>query len=199
MDLLNDVGYFDPAQSTKPVSFVTKQLYPVHIKDVSVKEVMVKGKYKAKVYNLTCEVANECSNNSYDTIDQKTKQPTTIPGSSYVGKELKSKGFFMFLNPQPGDDFQANNGANESYLAFCESLGVELKEVEIEIDGETRKVKQFPILDKDNILGKPALAYVDRESWTDSDGNKRFSYKAKWFNKWEDGVMKDYHSDDIPF
>ena len=200
MEILNsDVGYYDPSQSTKPVSFVTKQLYPMHIKDVSIKEVGVKGKYKAKVYNFTCEVASECSNNTYETMDVKTKEPITIPGSSYVGKEIKSKGFFMFLNPKPGDDFQANNGANESYLSLCESLGIEMNDVEIEVDGEKRVVKEFPVLSKDNLVGKPALGYVDKESWTDMDGNKRVSYKVKGFNLWYEGVMKDYYSDDVPF
>ena len=199
MDLLNDVGYFDPAESTKPVSFVTKQLYPSHIKNVDVREVMVKNKWKAKVYNFTCEIANECSNNEYSTIDPKTKEQTTIPGTSYVGKEIKSRGIFMFLNPKEGDDFQPNNGANEGYLSFCESIGIELKEVVIEFNGEERKVKEFPVLDKDNCIGKPVLSYIDKESWTDSDGNKRFSYKARYFNKWEDGQDKDYYSDDIPF
>ena len=199
MDLLNDVGYFDPAESTKPVSFVTKQLYPSHIKDVDVREVRVKNKYKAKVYNFTCEIANECSNNEYSTLDPETKESTTIPGSSYVGKEVKSKGVFMFLNPQKGDDFEANNGANDGYLSFCESIGVDLKEVEIKVGGKKRKVKEFPVLTKDNCIGKPILSYIDRETWTDNDGNKRFSYKARWFNKWEDGQDKDYYSDDVPF
>ena len=105
----------------------------------------------------------------------------------------------MFLNPKEGDDFQPNNGANEGYLSFCESIGIELKEVVIEFNGEERKVKEFPVLDKDNCIGKPVLSYIDKESWTDSDGNKRFSYKARYFNKWEDGQDKDYYSDDIPF
>jgi hypothetical protein len=195
-DFTNDVGYYDPADSPEP--FVAKMLYPAHIKDVTSREVAVKGKYKARVFDFICEVASECANNEYIREDSDGSKET-ISGSKYVGKEFRSKGIFMFLTPKDGDNFQSNNGANENYLAFCESIGVEMKDVEIEINGEKRTVKQFPVLEKENLLGKPVMAYIDIETWKSRDGEERFSYKAKWFNKWEEGQEKDYISDEIPF
>ena len=195
-DLENEVGYFDPADSPEP--FVAKQLYPAHIKDVVSREVMVKNKYKARVYDLTCEIASECSDNEYVKKDE-VGNDVTVSGVKFVGKEFKSKGIFMFLTPKEGDKFHSNNGANENYLTFCESIGVEMKDIEIEVDGEKRTVKQFPVLNKDNLMGKPVMAYIDTEEWKTKDGEKRTSFKAKWFNKWEEGQEKDYISDDIPF
>jgi uncharacterized OsmC-like protein len=195
-DFTNDVGYYDPADSPEP--FVAKMLYPAHIKNVTSREVAVKGKYKARVYDLTCEVASECSDREYIRVE-KDGTETIVPGSKYVGKEFKSKGIFMFLNPKEGDSFQSNNGANERYLSFCESMGIEMKDIEIDVNGEKRTVKQFPILEKDNLLGKPVISHIDIETWKTKDGEERYSYKATYFEQWKEGQEKDYISDDIPF
>ena len=38
--------YYDPKENTR-VSFITKQLYPMHAKDVEIKEVDVRSKFRA--------------------------------------------------------------------------------------------------------------------------------------------------------
>ena len=58
--------YYDPKENTR-VSLIPKQLYPMHIKKVQTREVDVKSKYKAKVYNIVYEIAEECSKHKYDT------------------------------------------------------------------------------------------------------------------------------------
>ena len=114
----NAMNYYDPKEDSPRVSLIPKQLYPMHITGVDIREVNVKGKYKAKVYNLFGTIAKECAKFNYDS-------PTgQINGSTFVGRELRFNGIFMFLNPSPGDDFEANNGANEKYLRFCENVGV---------------------------------------------------------------------------
>ena len=104
-------------------------------------------------------------------------------------------GIFMFLNPQPGDSFKANNGGNEKYLAFCEAIKINCPEIEVDVDGEKRMVKQFPELSEDEIVGSPIRGFVDIEEYKDKDGETRKSFKVKHFSDWADG-KKD---DGVPF
>ena len=100
------MNYYDPKEN-KQVSLIATQLYPMHAKKVTTREVNVKGKYKAKVYNIIYRIAEECSQHKFSTPNGE------VNGSVFVGKELYSTGIFMFLNPKPGDTFESNNGANE--------------------------------------------------------------------------------------
>ena len=47
----NNMHYYDPKENQR-VSLIPKQLYPMHCKEVTTRVVDVKGKYKAKVYNI---------------------------------------------------------------------------------------------------------------------------------------------------
>ena len=185
------MNYYDPKENTR-VSFVVKQLYPMHAKKVRTGEVPVKGKYKAKVYNIIYEIAKECSEHKYST------ESGEINGSAFIGKQIYATGIFMFLNPKPGDDFEANNGANERYLRFCETIRVNCPEVEVDVDGEKRMVKQFPELTDSEIIGKPILGFIDTEEYV-KDGETRTSYKVKDFTDWKDGKVKDFELADLPF
>ena len=51
--------YYDPKENTR-VSLIPKQLYPMHVKKVTTREVRVKGKYKAKVYNMVYQISKFC-------------------------------------------------------------------------------------------------------------------------------------------
>ena len=187
----NQMHYYDPRENTK-VSLIPRQLYPMNAKKVDIREVSVKGKYKAKVYNVIYEIAKECSQYKFPS------ESGEINGSSFVGKTVYSQGIFMFLNPKEGDTFEANNGANERYLRFCETIDVECPETEVHINGETRMVKQFPELQESEIIGKPILGFIDIVEYKDkNDGEIKRSFKVKDFAAWTDGKIKDFV--DIPF
>ena len=183
--------YYDPKENTR-VSLIPKQLYPMHAKTVGTRDVDVKGKYKAKVYNIVYEIAKECSTHKYDTDKGE------INGSSFVGKEIYALGIFMFLNPKEGDTFEPNNGANEKYLRFCETINVKCPEIEVDIDGEKRMVKQFPELTDRDIVGKPIMGYIDTVPYV-KDGEDRISFKVKDFTTWPEGKVKDFELDGLPF
>ena len=183
--------YYDPKENTR-VSLIPKQLYPMHAKIVKTPIVDVKGKYKAKVYNIVYEIAEECSKHKYTTDNGE------INGSAFVGKEIYATGVFMFLNPKPEDTFEANNGGNERYLRFCETIDVACPEIEVEIDGEKRMVKQFPELKESEIIGKPILGFIDTVDYI-KDGETRISFKVKDFAAWTDGKVKDFELADLPF
>ena len=183
--------YYDPKENTR-VSLIPKQLYPMHAKTIETREVDVRGKYKAKVYNITYEIAEDCSKHKYMTDSGE------INGSAFAGKEVYAIGIFMFLNPKPGDNFEANNGSNERYLRFCETINVACPEIEVDIDGEKRMVKKFPELKEHEIKGKPILGFIDTVEYV-KDGETRISFKVKDFAPWSDGKVKDYELADLPF
>ena len=187
----SNMHYYDPKEN-KYVSLIPKQLYPVHAKKVETKIVDVKGKYKAKVYNIVYEIAEECSKKTFIT------DAGEVNGSAFVGKKVYGTGIFMFLNPQAGDTFESNNGGNERYLRFCETIKVECPEIEVDVDGEKRMVKQFPELTESEIKGSPLLGFVDTQEYV-QDGQTKISYKVKEFSQWSDGKKKDLELADLPF
>ena len=77
-------------------------------------------------------------------------------------------------------------------------MRVECPEVEVEIDGEKRMVKQFPELTDSDLSGKPIMGFIDIEEYV-KDGETRTSYKVKDFTSWSDGKVKDFAVDDLPF
>ena len=187
----SNMHYYDPKEN-EFVSLVPKQLYPVHAKEVGTRVVDVKGKYKAKVYNIIYKIADECGQRTF------MSETGEVKGSSFVGKTIYGTGIFMFLNPQIGDTFEANNGANERYLRFCETIKVDCPEVEVDIDGEKRMVKQFPELTESEVEGSPIMGYVDTQEYV-QDGVNKISYKVKEFSQWSDGKKKDLELADLPF
>ena len=184
-----NMHYYDP-KDNEYVSLIPKQLYPMHCKKVTTRIVDVKGKYKAKVYNIVYEIAEECAKMTF-LADQGEAN-----GSPFVGKQVYGTGIFMFLNPQKGDAFEANNGANERYLRFCETINIDCPEIEVDIDGEIRMVKQFPELTESDIIGKPIQGFIDTQEYV-KDGETKISYKVKDFSAWKEG--KDLALDELPF
>ena len=181
--------YYDPSQN-KNVNLVAKQLYPSHITECKVAEVSVKKKYKAKVFNFFVEIADAVKDLTFTTTNGKE-----VKGTSFAGRRVKGGGVFFFLNPVDG----ANPGGNDKYLHFCESIGIECPEVEVEVDGEKRMVKTLPELQSEDIIGKPLMSYIDIAPWKDKDGNQRHSMNVKNFDKWTDGETRDIGIEDLPF
>ena len=193
IDITKTVSYFDP-NAVETRKMIGKRSYPCHIVECTIKEVKVRKKYKAKVFNLKLEVAEECG-----ALKFEDDNGNEVSGKAFVGSKVSSNGIFLFLNPQKGDDFEANNGGNENYLKFCSAIGHEPKEVEIEIDGEKRNVFEFPTLSKEDLMNKPIMAWCDFETWKSyKDGKEYTTIKAKGFNPWKEGKTLN-PTDDLPF
>ena len=187
------VHYYDPSQN-KNMKLVAKQLYPSHITECKVAEVSVRKKYKAKVFNFFVEIADAVKDLTFKNGDDKE-----ISGESFAGRRVKGGGVFFFLNPTDTDTFEANPGGNDKYLHFCESLGIECPEIEVDIDGEKRMVKTLPELEASDVIGKPLMSYIDSAPWKDKEGNSRSSMNVKNFDKWSDGDTRDIALEDLPF
>ena len=186
----SNMNYYDPkeGEKNKYVSLIPKQLYPCHAVSMTSREVTVKTKYKARVFNIQYEIAPECAGLTFDS-DQGQ-----VSGDNFVGKKLYANGIFMFLNPGVGDNFEANNGGNETYQKFCEAIKVSCPEKELEIDGEKRMVKIMPDLTEADVIGSPIMAYVDKEEYT-KDGETKTAVKVKFVSEWAEGEKID----NLPF
>ena len=192
--LNGDAGYYDPKEDIKPENFVLKQLYPAHIVEIESRDVDVKqGKHKGTVYNITVEIAKECSEKTYSDGEKD------INGSSYVGRKVKSRGVWRFHQPSETDNFEANNGGNEGYLLFCEAIGYKTEQTEIVVNDEPRVVNKFPLLNKEDMIGKAVLAYIDSYKWKNRDGEYITSIQVKEFSKWSDAKNRDIELEELPF
>ena len=189
-------SFFDPSQEQSRVR-LSQGVYPAHIIKCVVKECPVQNKYKARIFNFTVKVDKEVANNTYkiEGIDGNLE---SVEGSNYTGREVRSQGIFYFLTPDVGDSFEAHAGGNRKYMETAEALGINCPEVEVEIDGDKRMVKQFPELTESEIKGKPIMGFIDIEEYV-KDGETRISYKVKDFTDWADGKVKDFAMDDLPF
>lgn len=207
-NLLDDVKgyshtYYDEGADA-PKVYMAEDTYHGNVVKCETCERTVKGKYKAKIYNLTIKLSDECAKNEYSSrgIDGIVKKSN---GASFVGRELRSVGFFQFLHPKDDDTFEANPGGNRRYLQFCEAVGKPAESKTIEINGESKQVKQLPNLSESDILGVAILAVIKNgKPWTGKDGKERTSLEVKWLESWKEGKVLDVDAvpnkdDDIPF
>jgi hypothetical protein len=177
-------AYYDPAADFSGV--MPEGTYKAYATELIVKEdLVVKGKYLSDVYEVTLEIADE---NSEYTYEQDGKE---VSGKAFVGKKIKSKGFFRFKKPDPSThpDLEENSGSNKSYKELVESFGVKTEE-----DAEGRFF--LPSVNESDIVGVPVIIEVYHSKWTDNDGNERTTPRAGSIYKW-DG--KKRRLSDLPF
>ena len=203
-DMFNDItkeqAYYQ-AKPKKEVTPITEGDYLCHITEVSTKILDVKGKYKARLYSYTVEVAEENKNMDYD-FTEINGDKTKIKGTPYIGKRFFGK-LWRFLEPKEGDDFESNSTGNTSYLRFCETIGVDCPKETKNIDGEDVEVQILPSLSAEDMLGQPITAFVALgKPWKDKEGKTRQYFDCKFCKKWTDGKKKTItggKTDDIPF
>jgi|TARA_R100000329_G_scaffold151220_1_gene146466 hypothetical protein len=174
-------SFYDPTEDT-PNVIVQEGEYYAHAKDYAVKEdVVIRGKHLADIYNITFELAEENS----------TKEFGEYKGNIFVGKKVRSKGFFRFKNPSDSK-LQPNSGGNREFKELCEALGI--KPEEKEVDGKT--LYALPMLTPSALEGMPAIIKVKHENWTNRDGEEMTSPKAVGVFSWKNGTRD---LSDVPF
>ena len=187
-------GGFVPVKATRKKNPIALGWYPTHVVDCTIATKGVKNKYRAKIYNLKVAVAPEAKNQKFNIKDIAGNE-VEVTGEDQIDYEFRGMGVFYFLNPQPGDDFEANPKGNVGYMYLCEALGFDLKEAEV--NGE--KVIKLPEISKDDIVGLPVMSCIgESRPWIGKDGNSRTSLEVKAFKVWKDAKKKDVLGD-IPF
>ena len=195
----NTVNFFDPSQEQSKVR-LAMGVYPANIIECTFRDVEVRGKYRARVFNYRVKVHESVSKLTNFTIEDIDGSLKPVEGSNYVGREIRSSGVFFFLTPDIGDSFEANPGGNRGYMNTVNALGIDCPEIEVEIDGSKRMVKSLPELHTSDFLGKPVLANVGlSKAWKGSDGVERQTPEVKTIDLWKDGTHVDVEADDLPF
>ena len=174
--------------------------YLGHIVQVNSKVVdVLKGKYKARVYDYFVEVAPENKINKYTYTRYDDDKVVDTDGSAYVGYKFKGS-IFKYLEPGNDDKFESRSEFNKYYMWFCEACGIECPTITTKIDGEEMEVKSLPEINMESLVGTPVQAVIGKgKTWTDSDGKERTPWVVKFVRNWKDGQKKEMTDDDIPF
>ena len=203
-DMFNDITKeqsFYKATEKKDITPFTKGEYLGHITKVESKVLDVQGKYKARLYTYTVEVADENKSKDFTYVDINGDSKAT-KGHVYVGKKFLGK-LWRFLEPTEKDTFESNSTGNTSYLKFCETIDINCPIEKRNIGGEDIEVQILPNLSPEDFLGQPVTAVVDwGRPWTDKEGNKRQYWDCKFCKKWDSGKKKTItgeNKNDIPF
>jgi len=184
-------SYYDPMENVN-VPMIPNEKYRAFIIECKSQEVMVRNKFKAKVFNYKLEIADENNELTYHVNGKD------INGGVFSGKTFKGAGIFHFLTPSEGDTFTANPGGNEKYMEFCEAIGIKCPEIEIEVEGQKRMVKTLPNLESSDLLGKPILATLVENSFVNKEGKKVTFFQAKSVETWATEA-RDLADEDLPF
>ena len=174
--------------------------YLGHIVQVNSKVVdVLKGKYRARVYDYFVEVAPENVQNKYTYTRYDDDKVVDTDGSAYVGYKFKGS-IFKYLEPGKDDKFEARSDFNKYYMWFCEACGIECPTVTTKIDGEEMEVKSLPVINMEELVGTPVQAVIGKgKTWVDSYGKERTPWVIKFVRNWKDGKKKEIGDEDIPF
>ena len=185
--ILNSGGqdsWYDPAQDYSGP--MPEGEYKAHVKSLSVKRnIVVKSKFLSDIYEITFTVADENKDMEY-----QNDKGESVSGSTFVGRDFRSKGFFRFKKPRKSEypNLSENMGSNRSYMELVNSFGLNMDES----DGKF----YLPELDESDIEGLPVVARIYHDTWTDSEGEERITPKASMVFTWEDGDKKE---EELPF
>ena len=156
--------------------------------------------YSACIYNFKVLVAPENSSMTYTTTHRDGHQET-YNGEDYVDWPILANGVFRFLEPNKDgtDTFVSNASGNDSYLRFCQAIGVSIETTPREVNGKTVDVSVIPILEEKDITGIPVTAVVGRhkDDWVNKEGITVPHYRVKFIKAWTDG--KRLVTDVLPF
>ena len=182
-DVMGGESFYDPSED-KPNVIVPEGDFYAHVKDYTVKEdVVIRGKHLADIYNLTFKLAEENSDKDFGEHS----------GSVFVGKTIRSKGFFRFKKPDKTThpNLEENSGSNKSYMELIQSFGIVS-----EPDSEGRYF--LPNVNESDVVGMPVEIEVKHNEWTNSEGEKVKTPKAVAIFRWEGQAKKDL-TEDLPF
>ena len=190
-----------PVEDTIRSRAIVSDWYPCHVTKVEVDRRKVKS-FEATIYNLTCTVASECSNHTYETTNISSGNKETFKGHGYVGKKFRSIGVFNFHSPSGSETFDANPSGNVGYMKLCKAFNIDMPETVVQIEGKATEVLTLPELTKSDLLGKPIMCFLAKSKpWIGRDGIERRSFEAKAFKDWETGQTTQVQDEDndIPF
>ena len=203
---------FDPTDKPKRVEEGT---YPAHIASLATKDINTRAG-QAIVVNMTYKVADEVADQTqpmwemdgfkYVLDEDKNKIPVMNGNGKQMqescdhllGRTFYDNGWFVFTTSQ-------SSSKNERYFSLLDRLGVKCKEQQI----EGKKVKKLVLLEDDDVIGKPVLVDVKRQSYITketrdlppAEQERRTIFRVTNLNVWHEGkaISADELLEDVPF
>ena len=195
MSFEEKMTYWDPSENDEFV-VLPKGDFKARVSSFEFKKTYTnKDNQVADIYEATYDL-----DKSVADMTLRNEKGDEINSSQFVGRTVKSKGFFLWKSPGDDEDFQANPGGNKRLAIFLESVGYPMATKEIvNKKGAKVKVLEFPeTIDETKFMGAPVIITVDHESWKDSV----FAKEVR-INKWEDapveGDKPKEEDEDLPF
>jgi hypothetical protein len=191
MSFEEKMTYYDPSE-TKEFVVVPKGMYKATVKTFEYKrEYTNKDNQKADIYEATYTL-----DSSVQDMTLRDEKGNEVDGSQFVGRSVKSKGFFLWKSPDK-DEFVANPAGNKRMAIFLGVMNYPLaKEEIVNTKGTKVEVIKFPeTIDETKFIGNPVIIDVDHEEF---NGNT-YAKEVK-VNKWDDAPVSDNKDDeDLPF
>ena len=181
----SDEAYYDPSKDVP--STIPEGMFKAYATKLSEREVIVRDKYVADVFDIEFEIAEENKGKTVE-IDGKS-----VDKGGYGGKTVKSKGFFRFKKPDASNSLhtglEMNTKSNKSYMELLSSFSIETEE-----DKEGRYF--LPHINESDVNGKAVIIDIVHEHWTSREGDSMVTPKAKAIFEWEGQAPK---KEELPF
>ena len=190
MSFEEKMTYYDPSESDEFV-VVPKGLYKARVNSFEYKKTWTNNENQvADIYEATYKLYNAVA---YMTL--RNEKGDEINASQFVGREVKSKGFFLWKSPEK-DEFKTNPGGNKRISIFLAATGYEIEKKEMNIKGKKREVTVIPeTIDETKLMGQPVIIEVTHEEYKD----KVYAKEVK-VSKWETAPAPvEEDGEDLPF
>ena len=178
-ELKTEVTYYDPNDAPK-------EYVPIP-----------KGKYMAHVSEFGISNNGWLSNDNQLAVIYEAKYK--LSEKYFAGREVRSKGIFLFKKPGPSETFKANPAGNKRMFIFLEAVNYPLNTVAVKNDkGQEINVKEIPVdIDETKIIGQPILIEVGHELYKEKTYEKEFQV-FKPLDGYEP-IKQEEEDDDVPF
>lgn len=201
----NEYTYFDPDDTQEYVP-LPRGKYNAHItgiqlkrQDMSINSRSEPGaKHLCDIYDVTYEV-----DPSVGDLTIRDDQGTEYNGSTFSGRKVLSKGFFLFKQPNGREDHLPNPGGNARVHYLLKATGYPIDKVMVEDKkGNKKEVEKLPVyLDENKLVGKPVIINVIHDEWTDKEGATKVTPKENGVSEWKGGhsIELETAEEDLPF
>jgi|TARA_Y100000310_G_scaffold330863_1_gene403297 hypothetical protein len=203
---------FNPEDKPKRVEEGT---YPTHIASLQTKDVNTRAG-NAIVVNMTYKVADEVADQTqpmwemdgYKYVIGEDGQKIPVKNGDgeqkqescdhLIGRTFYDNGWFVFTTT-------SSASKNERYFNLLDKLGIKCKEQQI----EGKKVKKLVLLEEGDVLGKPVMVTVKRQSYVTKETrdlpadqqDRRNTFRVTNLDAWHEGkqLSSEEVLGDVPF
>ena len=192
MSFEEKMTYYDPSETDEFV-VLPKGMYKARVNAFEFKKNWTnKDNQQADIYEASYKL-----DESVKDMTLRNETGDEISGSQFVGRLVKSKGFFLWRSPEK-DEFKSNPAGNKRISIFLEAVEYPLNKKEItNSKGSKVEVTEIPeTIDESKFLNSPVIIEVAHEEYKD----KLYAKEVK-VSKWENApvIESNEEEEDLPF